>query len=96
MANSYPTGSSKNDPSMSLAVPSSTMKLSGLSSPSQSLTSSNVPQLDLGFDKLRNRMDHFLTSFDRYISQGRQNILENRNNYSKTIIELRGKHPLFG
>lgn len=93
MDQEYPNGEYT---STSLAVPQSAHKLTGLASPSQSFSSSAVPQLDLGYDRLKARMDSFLVSFDRYIAQGRQTILESRNNHSKTIIELRGAYETGG
>lgn len=50
-----------------------------------------VSQIGFEFDKISNKMDAFLESFNEYIQQSRQKILDDRDRYAKSITDLNGK-----
>lgn len=49
-----------------------------------------LPSADLGFDDLRERMSAFTVNFDEFIERGRKRLLEDKNEYLRTMGENRG------
>ena len=49
-----------------------------------------LPNINFGFDELRERMAKFTTKFDAYIEQGRKRVLEERNQFRMDVAELQG------
>ncbi|KAJ6780684.1 hypothetical protein PWT90_01344 [Aphanocladium album] len=47
-----------------------------------------LPNINFGFDELRERMARFTTKFDAYIEQGRKRVLEERNQFRMNVAEL--------
>lgn len=58
---------------------------------SMSSQNNTVSQIGFEFDKISNKMDAFLESFNEYIQQSRQKILNDRDRYAKSITDLNGK-----
>lgn len=52
-----------------------------------------LPDINFGFDELRERMAKFTVRFDAFIEQGRKRVLEERNQFRMNIAELQGKQP---
>lgn len=50
----------------------------------------SLPNIDFGFDELRDRMAKFTAKFDAFIEQGRKRVLEERNQFRMNIAELQG------
>jgi kinetochore protein Spc25 len=53
-----------------------------------------LPNINFGFEELRDRMARFTTKFDTYIEQGRKRVLEERNRFRMEVAELQGR-PFF-
>lgn len=49
-----------------------------------------LPNIDFGFDDLRDRMAKFSAKFDAFIEQGRKRVLEERNQFRINMAELQG------
>lgn len=49
-----------------------------------------LPNINFGFDELRDRMAKFTTRFDAFIEQGRKQVLEERNKFRMDVAELQG------
>lgn len=49
-----------------------------------------LPNIDFGFDELRDRMAKFTARFDTFIEQGRKRVLEERNQFRMNMAELQG------
>lgn len=49
-----------------------------------------LPNIDFGFDDLRDRMTKFTAKFDAFIEQGRKRVLEERNQFRMNVAELQG------
>lgn len=49
-----------------------------------------LPNIDFGFDDLRDRMARFTDQFDEFIAQGRKHVLEERNQFRINIAEIHG------
>lgn len=49
-----------------------------------------LPNVDFGFDELRDRMAKFTAKFDAFIEQGRKRVLEERNQFRMSVAELQG------
>ena len=49
-----------------------------------------LPDINFGFDELRDRMAKFTAKFDAFIEQGRKRVLEERNQFHMSIAEIRG------
>lgn len=49
-----------------------------------------LPNINFGFDELRDRMAKFTSRFDAFIEQGRKRVLEERNQFRVSIAELQG------
>jgi len=47
--------------------------------------------LNLGFDDLRARMSSFTSRFDEFIEQGRQRVLDERNQFRLQVAQAQGK-----
>ncbi|KAM3430958.1 hypothetical protein NHJ13734_007523 [Beauveria thailandica] len=47
-----------------------------------------LPNINFGFEELRDRMARFTTKFDTYIEQGRKRVLEERNRFRMEVAEL--------
>ncbi|TQV91733.1 hypothetical protein V2A60_008830 [Cordyceps javanica] len=47
-----------------------------------------LPNINFGFDELRDRMTKFTAKFDAYIEQGRKRVLEERNQFRMDVAEL--------
>lgn len=71
---------------------SNLMSHGGLSSSNTTIQVANsLPTFDLGFDKLQSRMDLFLKNFSQQISDGKASLMDERDSYAKTLVELTGK-----
>lgn len=55
----------------------------------------SLPDINFGFDELRDRMAKFTAKFDAFIEQGRKRVLEERNQFRMNIAELHGSSSLF-
>jgi kinetochore protein Spc25 len=51
----------------------------------------SLPNINFGFDNLRERMARFTTKYDAFIEQGRKNVLEERNQFRMNVAELQGR-----
>ena len=49
-----------------------------------------LPAINFGFDELRERMALFTDKFDKFIANGRQRVLTERNEHRKRVAELEG------
>ena len=49
-----------------------------------------LPNINFGFDELRDRMAQFTAKFDAFIEQGRKRVLEERNQFHMNVAELQG------
>lgn len=49
-----------------------------------------LPNINFGFDDLRDRMAKFTAKFDAFIEQGRKRVLEERNQFRMNLAELHG------
>lgn len=49
-----------------------------------------LPNINFGFDELRDRMAKFTAKFDAFIEQGRKRVLEERNQFHMNVAELQG------
>lgn len=49
-----------------------------------------LPNINFGFDDLRERMNKFSTRFDAFIERGRKRVLEERNQFHMRMAELNG------
>ncbi|KAK4101449.1 hypothetical protein N658DRAFT_425640 [Parathielavia hyrcaniae] len=47
-----------------------------------------LPNINFGFDELRDRMAKFTARFDAFIEQGRKRVLEERNQFRMNVAEL--------
>ncbi|KAK1832679.1 putative kinetochore protein spc25 [Podospora conica] len=47
-----------------------------------------LPNINFGFDELRDRMAKFTAKFDAFIEQGRKRVLEERNQFRMNVAEL--------
>jgi kinetochore protein Spc25 len=52
-----------------------------------------LPNINFGFDELRDRMAKFTAKFDAFIEQGRKRVLEERNQFHMNVAELQGTTP---
>lgn len=50
----------------------------------------SLPNINFGFDDLRDRMNKFSARFDAFIEQGRKRVLEERNQFRMNVAELQG------
>lgn len=50
----------------------------------------SLPNINFGFDELRDRMAKFTVRFDDFIEKGRKRVLEERNQFAVTVAELEG------
>jgi kinetochore protein Spc25, fungi type len=50
----------------------------------------SLPDINFGFDDLRDRMAKFTAKFDAFIEQGRKRVLEERNQFRMNVAELHG------
>ncbi|KAF5022969.1 hypothetical protein F66182_4967 [Fusarium sp. NRRL 66182] len=51
-----------------------------------------LPNINFGFDDLRDRMAKFTARFDAFIEEGRKRVLEERNQFRMNVAELQGTH----
>ncbi|KAK6583309.1 hypothetical protein PZA11_004385 [Diplocarpon coronariae] len=49
----------------------------------------SLPNINFGFDELRDRMAKFTIKFDTFIEQGRKRVLEERNQFRMNVTELK-------
>lgn len=49
-----------------------------------------LPDVNFGYDELRDCMAKFTLKFDAFIQQGRKRVLEERNRFRMTLAELQG------
>ena len=54
----------------------------------------SLPNVNFGFDDLRDRMAKFTAKFDAFIEQGRKRVLEEKNQFVMNVTELQGAHCL--
>lgn len=50
----------------------------------------SLPNVNFGFEELRDRMAKFTLKFDNFIEQGRKRVLEERNQFRMNVAELHG------
>ncbi|KAI5857124.1 chromosome segregation protein Spc25-domain-containing protein [Tricharina praecox] len=68
------------------------MSVEPRSSPPPTTTTSmaaQLPEIEFGFDDLKERMMAFTVRFDEFIKQGRKRILEDKNDYAKSMLEFK-------
>ena len=53
--------------------------------------SADLPNINFGFDDLRDRMNKFTAKFDAFIEQGRKRVLEERNQFRMNMAEIEGR-----
>jgi hypothetical protein len=53
-----------------------------------------LPNINFGFDELRDRMAKFTARFDAFIEQGRKRLLEERNQFRMNVAELQGTQDI--
>ena len=53
----------------------------------------SLPNINFGFDDLRERMARFTDRFDEFIAKGRKRVLEERNQFRINVAELQGTGP---
>lgn len=51
----------------------------------------SLPDINFGFDDLRDRMAKFTARFDAFIEHGRKRVLEERNQFRMNVAELQGQ-----
>lgn len=51
----------------------------------------SLPDINFGFDELRDRMAKFTAKFDTFIELGRKRVLEERNQFRMNVTELKGQ-----
>ena len=73
------------EPSLS----TSTMRAPLASANAPSMADS-LPNINFGFEELRDRMAKFTVKFDTFIEQGRKRVLEERNQFRMNVAELQG------
>lgn len=54
----------------------------------------SLPNVNFGYDDLRERMAQFTARFDDFIDRGRKRVLEERNHFRLNLAELQGAHSL--
>ncbi|KAA8893725.1 chromosome segregation protein Spc25-domain-containing protein [Sphaerosporella brunnea] len=77
-----------------MALESSTTTTARLTSPAYGRTetppmATALPSIDFGFESLKERMNQFTIRFDEFIAQGRHRILQDKNDFEKTMAELK-------
>ncbi|KAL6411220.1 kinetochore protein SPC25 [Ilyonectria robusta] len=70
------------EPSLSASLSRQTMVPAGPS------IADTLPNINFGFDDLRDRMTKFTAKFDAFIEQGRKRVLEERNQFRMNVAEL--------
>jgi hypothetical protein len=50
----------------------------------------SLPNVNFGFDDLRDRMNRFTARFDDFIEKGRKRVLEERNQFRINVAEIQG------
>lgn len=50
----------------------------------------SLPNINFGFEDLRNRMAQFTARFDAFIERGRKQVLEERNQFRINLAEFQG------
>lgn len=76
------------EPSLSASLSRQTMVPAGPS------IADTLPNINFGFDDLRDRMTKFTAKFDAFIEQGRKRVLEERNQFRMNVAELQGMRRL--
>lgn len=76
------------EPSLSASLSRQTMVPAGPS------VADTLPNINFGFDDLRDRMTKFTAKFDAFIEQGRKRVLEERNQFRMNVAELQGMRRL--
>ena len=61
-----------------------------LSSAAAPSMADSLPNIDFGFEDLRQRMASFTDRFDAFIERGRRRVLEERNKFRMHVAELHG------
>jgi len=54
-----------------------------------------LPNINFGFDDLRDRMAKFTARFDAFIEEGRKRVLDERNQFRMNVAELQGTTTQF-
>ena len=75
------------------SLSTSTMRppLSSADAPSMA---DSLPNINFGFDDLRERMARFTDRFDEFIAKGQKRVLEERNQFRINVAELQGMRRL--
>lgn len=55
----------------------------------------SLPNINFGFEDLRNRMAQFTAKFDAFIERGRKQVLEERNQFRINLAELQGMCTIY-
>ena len=50
----------------------------------------SLPNINFGFEDLRDRMARFTERFDKFIDKGRKQVLEERNRFHMNVAQLQG------
>jgi len=53
----------------------------------------SLPNINFGFDDLREQMARFTDRFDDFVAKGRKRVLEERNQFRSNVAELQGMGP---
>lgn len=77
------------EPSLSTSMGRQTLAPAGPSA------ADSLPNINFGFDDLRDRMAKFSAKFDAFIEQGRKRVLEERNQFRMNVAELQGMQRAF-
>lgn len=72
---------------------STSMMRAPLSTAAAPSMADSLPNINFGFDELRERMAKFTDRFDDFIARGRKRVLEERNHFRINVAELQGKSP---
>lgn len=79
---------------MAAALFEPSLSQSGLHAPFQTAEAPSIadtlPNVNFGFEDLRERMNAFTVRFDRFIEKGRKRVLEERNQFRMNVAELKG------
>lgn len=61
-----------------------------LSTPDAPSMADSLPNVNFGFEELRERMARFTDRFDDFIAKGRKRVLQERNQFKINVAELQG------
>ena len=82
---SIPSMATMFEPSLSTSIMRAPLSTAAAPSMADSL-----PNINFGFEELRERMAKFTDRFDDFIARGRKRVLEERNQFRINVAELQG------